>query len=395
MKELFLHIGCPKTGSSALQSWLAINQTKLIEQGYHFAVTDGEAKQFRINSGNAAVLDSHIRQNREQAPNDKNSDLEVLGLYFSGFDKAIVSSEILSGLRVEYIEKLKTLFAQHNIRVRVIAYVRNLYDFFYSAHVQHVKRTNRLISFEQATMEERHFRHFQTYRNFSKFFDVTLIHYDSVIDNIASPFCDAIGVDYSKLIPMPAKQVNRTLSQDEIEVVQCLGKWLVDLGIVVDDFSRIVSDDLVHKFPETQSQAVYSDSVYQYLMKTFGEQIDAFNVICENQFDFQLSILGNRAYPAQVEDHSLNSDTLERVVDIICENSARIDREAIEGLADKLSTWNEDQYLSAKLRKSLAWKNQVKQRAQKLRHRLYKLLLVATDRKLFILRVREKIGANR
>ncbi|MCB1690294.1 MAG: hypothetical protein KDI33_17480 [Halioglobus sp.] len=395
MRELFLHIGCPKTGSSALQSWLAINQSTLIDQGYHFAVTDGGARHFRINSGNAGVLDSHIRQNPEQATSNKSSELEILELYFSGFDKAIVSSEILSGLRVEYIEKLKALFDQHNIRVRVIAYVRNLYDFFYSAHVQHVKRTNRLISFEEATTEERHFRHFQTYRNFSKYFDVTLIHYDSVLDNIALPFCDAIGVDYSQLIPLPAQQVNRTLSPDEIEVVQCMGKWLAGMGIEVDDFSRIVSDDLVHKFPETESRAVYSDTVYQYLAKTFGEQIDAFNAICENQFDFKLSILGNRAYQPQVEGQSLDRETLERVVDVISENSARIDRKAIEGLADKLSTWNEYQYLAAKLRKSLAWKNRVKQRFRKLKHRLYGLLLVATDRKLLILRLREKMGAYR
>ncbi len=393
MKELVLHIGCPKTGSTALQTWLAINQAKLVDQGYHFALTDREAAHFRINSGNAAILDTFIRQNG--GPGKRDSGRTVLDLYFSGFDKAIVSSEILSGYRPEYIEALREFFDQHRVQVRVVAYVRNLYDFFYSAHVQHVKRSNRLESFEQAVLEEKHFRHFLAFKNFSRFFPVTLIHYDSVVDNVATAFCDAIGLDYAQLDPLPEQQVNRTLSRDEIVVLQSIGRWLREMDISADGFSGIVSDELVHRFPDTESRAVYSEEVHRHLSQTFSDQLDEFNAICGDQFNFKLSILGERSYLAPTEGQSLNVATLERVVDILCANSARFDKHAIEGIAERLCTSDAYHPLSLKLRKSLSPINLTRQVLQHRKQRIYRLLSAATDRKLLLHKLRQKTGALR
>ncbi|CAA0102614.1 Uncharacterised protein [Halioglobus japonicus] len=395
MKELILHIGCSKTGSSALQSWLAINQAGLADQGYQCAVLDNEAKNFKINSGNGAVLDTYIRQTYEQARYDHKKGQEILDLYFSGYDRAIISSEILSGFSPKNIQKLRRFFDQHQIKVTVIAYVRNLYDFFYSAHVQHVKRTNRLISFERAVLEEKQFRHFLSYRNFSPFFDVTLIHYDSVIDNIALPFCDAVELDYSRLLPLPAKQVNRTLSYGEIEVVQTLGSWLAQMKIVVDNFSITISDELVHQFPEVESEVVYSESVYQYLSKTFGKQLDEFNTICEKQFGFKLSILSDRPYAALSENQPMDRTTLEQVLAIICDNSAKFDRRAIEALSEKFSTCTDYQSLSLKLNKSLTWKNRFKQLAKRMSIRFRRLSMRNTNRRMFMLRLKESLGVYR
>jgi hypothetical protein len=395
MKELILHIGCPKTGSSALQSWLAINQGGLAKQGYQFAVLDSAAKNFKVSSGNGALLDTFIRKTYNLVDDDREKGLAILDLYFSGSKKAIVSSEILSGFSTTNIQKLGHFFDQHKIHVKVIAYVRNLYDFFYSAHVQHVKRTNRLSSFESAVLEERHFRHFLTYKNFSPFFDVTLIHYDAVIDDIAQAFCAAAKLDYAALRPLPAKQVNRTLSYGEIDTVQTLGRWLAQRELPADNFSLKVSDELVHRFPDIESEIVYNERVHEYLTQTFGGQIDAFNKICQRQFDFTLSILSDRQYLVQPDDAPLDRASLERVVGIICNNSASFDKATIEALADKLPAAGDYQDLSVKLRKSLAWWNRFKQWVNRMKLRIHRLYERATNRRMLILKLKRSFGAYR
>lgn len=378
-----------------MQSWLAINQSGLAGQGYQFTVLDSEAKNFKINSGNGALLDTFIRQTYNRADNDQKMGQAILDLYFAGYEKAIVSSEILSGFSTANIQKLRHFLDQHQIHVKVIAYVRNLYDFFYSAHVQHVKRTNRLTNFESAVLEEKQFRHFLTYKNFSPFFDVTLIHYDAVIDNIALPFCDVVNLDYTRLRPLPEQQVNRTLSHGEIEIMQTLGSWLAQKELAADNFSITVSDELVHKFPEVDSEVVYNERVHDYLVQTFGHQIDQFNKICERLFDFKLSILSDRHYLTPPHNPTIDKPSLERVVGILCDNSATIDKLAIETLADNLSATAEYQDLSVKLRKSLSWQSRIKQLAKRMKHRAHQLYVRGTNRRMLMMRLKGSLGVYR
>ena len=57
-KTLFMHIGAGKTGTSSLQSQLALNRQKLEEYHYYYPVstTDKKAINFEITSGNAIEL---------------------------------------------------------------------------------------------------------------------------------------------------------------------------------------------------------------------------------------------------------------------------------------------------------------------------------------------------
>ncbi len=61
MKELFIHIGLSKTGSSAIQSWLSLNSEKLRLKGVDYADLSPSAKEGKITAGNGVdyiVLDS-------------------------------------------------------------------------------------------------------------------------------------------------------------------------------------------------------------------------------------------------------------------------------------------------------------------------------------------------
>ena len=56
MKQLYLHIGLGKTGSSALQSWLSLNAQLIARQGIDYADIVPEVKFGESLSGNGIEL---------------------------------------------------------------------------------------------------------------------------------------------------------------------------------------------------------------------------------------------------------------------------------------------------------------------------------------------------
>lgn len=56
MKKLFLHIGMPKTGSSAIQAFLALNYRRLKQAGIHYPKPHTFDQPFQTSSGNGAML---------------------------------------------------------------------------------------------------------------------------------------------------------------------------------------------------------------------------------------------------------------------------------------------------------------------------------------------------
>jgi hypothetical protein len=145
MKELVLHLGIPKTGSSALQVFLARNHAALLARGVDY-LRIGEfmlGVEGRISAGNGAYLA------RTMLPADAPAHLPDAEHYWAEFRNAvarstarigIVSSELFVDARREALEALIAGLGEDGITVRALYYIRRQDQFLASSYMQQVKR---------------------------------------------------------------------------------------------------------------------------------------------------------------------------------------------------------------------------------------------------------------
>ena len=127
MKELYLHIGQPKTGTSALQVFFAKNREKLRENGLYYPILDGEFAIREKNtavSGNAYSLEK-LGCDREKAKQFyKEYILKIQDLFIR--DKCVLlSRENLWNADIKLYENIKALIGEKiGVTIKVIVYLR-------------------------------------------------------------------------------------------------------------------------------------------------------------------------------------------------------------------------------------------------------------------------------
>ena len=101
MKEVWIHSGLPKNGSSAIQVFLAQNIANLEQEGIDYLeILDiSDAKRGHISSGNAALLSRSMLNKEHEAFYDDNDNLYnqfLLQISSSKYEKILLSSEFFS-----------------------------------------------------------------------------------------------------------------------------------------------------------------------------------------------------------------------------------------------------------------------------------------------------------
>ena len=122
-KTIVLHIGHGKTGSSYLQSCLALNRDKLLALGidYPWHRSFAKATAGSISSGNGANFLKYLP--------DLNAESEIV----------VFSSEFLFANLLASTQ-FKDLLNSEKYRIEVLLYTRNLFEMKFSSWGQAVKR---------------------------------------------------------------------------------------------------------------------------------------------------------------------------------------------------------------------------------------------------------------
>ena len=133
MKKIYIHIGCGKTGTSALQVWLSQNNKIFFELGYYYPqVVDSIDMDYQITSGNGVEAVKLIKNGGSNA-------------YFSQLasrakDHILLSSEAFQSLDREQLHEIKSIFYNLGLNPVIIVYLRDIYDVLNSTYHQLVKR---------------------------------------------------------------------------------------------------------------------------------------------------------------------------------------------------------------------------------------------------------------
>lgn len=203
-KRIIIHIGMPKTGSSAIQAFLSRNVDALASLGvsYPFPETD-LVMDVGACSGNLI----HVIQQRATVDRFLGNVVERVDAYLDPLiDEAISNSRtetvLLSGeflgvhvtpARIDALEKLSR---RHE--VRVIAFVRDIYDWHLSTWKQRVKANGEIRDFREHALAAAHGGEGVLRRLpmiLESGLDCRLLNYDRHRRDLIPVFLRAIGID--------------------------------------------------------------------------------------------------------------------------------------------------------------------------------------------------------
>lgn len=255
MRKLYLHIGLGKTGSSALQSWLSLNAELLSKQGIDYADTVPEVKYGESLSGNGTPLH---RACVAQAFDEVESLL--LTTYFSGSGNpvAIISCELLQGLKPATIARLKSICDRNGIEVTVIAYARSVYESLYSTYVQFVKRGGCTHRFGEDPADLGFDRSVEYLKRYAQVFqdNMVVLNYDQAKQDIYASFAAVTGIETRGLKHLGIK-VNRSLSFREVETLRRVN------ALHQGAFSTQISNFIIAQSPSISTPVFYDEGLVQ------------------------------------------------------------------------------------------------------------------------------------
>ena len=247
--KLFLHIGHGKTGTSAIQSALAIASEDLSKQGINYPIQQSlrdRASRLQITSGNW-----------EPTPESSLTDqlIEIVKNN-QGNSKIILSSESLFWLVPELIQNKGNW--ENIIDLHIILAVREIEEMLSSEYQQRVKRHGDAMPLEQF-LRARHFvssHHAKAAEvielmNHSNI-TYTIINYSKHKQDISKLIFKFIGAeDLYPTEKMAGAIINRSLSRKELEILITIN------ALYFSKFPWIstkISDVLINKQPKLQAQ---------------------------------------------------------------------------------------------------------------------------------------------
>ncbi|MEJ5992457.1 hypothetical protein WG902_20825 [Ramlibacter sp. PS3R-8] len=272
-RTLYIHIGCGKTGSSALQVWLNHQADVLRRLGVDYP-SFGRRKldDYAITSGNGKKLIDAIAAGEGEA--------FMQELAKSPCGKIFLSSEAFQSLSDETLRDLKAQAARVGLRVAIIVYVRDVYDYVYSAYQQLIKRHLGTQTFRMYGLKRDKIQQFEVVASFARNFEnLHVYHYDSERERgLEKSMLEALGVNPAKVPPMPDTKVNRSLDAEESELLRMVNqKYVQYVPGGTNSFSARISDALIYADPEHETEILLDDKVLRHLEVVFRPAIEHLN----------------------------------------------------------------------------------------------------------------------
>lgn len=268
MKNLILHIGHGKTGSSYLQSMLALNHELLSKYSidYPGAQFQENAKAGKVSAGNGKDFAINRRNLEEMISIAKNSEHQNI----------LFSSEVFFSALNE--KKLKRM--QEGLNLRIIIYTRNTIDYKISQWHQSVKGQGNIKTIRDSLEDNLLCHVYSKVVNWIKIaedlnFELRIRNYSNTINQKFENFvniCTDILIPTEKLNHPQNKRVNRSLSFAETEIMRLLNIYHDNIN------TRAYSDFFVNRYPSINSyKPSISAELYQKVLVANQELLDVIN----------------------------------------------------------------------------------------------------------------------
>ncbi len=247
-----VHLGLNKTGSTAIQKWLALNAAQLATQGFHYDnfVNRSEIPVQQLTALGIltytpqGILIPSKRLRRRLGITDIASQEQVFKRVEATFQKSvteaqgktvILSSEHLGGWLppADRIDGIKRVFEKYFDKITYVLYVREQSDWLLSAYIQACKSGN-LLSMEELADKIGEFDYLHLADMWSRQIGsekLVVRLYDRGFmkngDAIAD-FADVCGIDTSSLTS--TERANEALSQRQVDAFIAMSQLQRKLG---------------------------------------------------------------------------------------------------------------------------------------------------------------------
>lgn len=310
-RRLILHVGFVKTGSSALQSWLANNAAGLARQGIFYEKGNPESIKYNIGSGNGERLRLYLNHFLRPPKTGRRlhrlihqyaREKRLYHRYFKNRYKTVIISSEAIVLNDVTVAALKAFVEKYHIELKIIAYVRDPIDFLFSlyAHEMRLEGNLKAQSIETYIRDRGEHPHIAlSYLLVNNFADVELISYNKHKRDIARAFCNATRIDYEKLDKMLPIRVNRSLDIDEMAVIRVIGQWwdqhldqMAETGNPYtgpESAPGLASRYLVNTYKHKRTEIAATEATLQTLEEKYRKSVEAFNEDIGQKFSCALS----------------------------------------------------------------------------------------------------------
>ena len=280
-KRIIIHVGLAKTGSSAIQAFLSGNVGALAAQGISYPFPETVSPLgLTACSGNLI----HVIQRRAAIDRFLGSRDDRIGTYLestveeaisiSGTKTVLLSGEFIgSWITAERMRALEALSARHD--VLIVAFVRDVYDWYMSAWKQNVKANGETRDFRARVEADLRLGGSAMHR-LRMFLDGSLecrlLNYDRHRRNLVEVFLQAIGADPAApdLQAGPDRLDNPSLSYSQARQVVMTARHTRSSRLAALLIDRFRSE------ADARPDPVYED-VDRLLLGAHGELISRIN----------------------------------------------------------------------------------------------------------------------
>ncbi|MEM0333390.1 MAG: hypothetical protein QXX30_02925 [Candidatus Aenigmatarchaeota archaeon] len=278
MQKFYLHIGFPKTGSSALQHWLHNNNDLLLRLGIYYPTFGAPPlKPSQQTVGNGGLLINLLHTSRH---NEFHRFLSKLKEDAKGLN-ILISSERFHELRLRHIVYLKELIKNMEMELVVIAYIRDIYEWSFSRYKQVVRNHLFSESFRDFALSIDIPGIFSSIQAWSTIFpDIRVLHYDTVKSYLLESFLSAIDLDISMIKNRELPISNRSLTLEETVIMREINKILKEHFEPPQDLiSWSICNLLVENYPNSRDRGeiLYCEDVIKFIEENYQQQINWIN----------------------------------------------------------------------------------------------------------------------
>jgi hypothetical protein len=324
MKSLVLHIGLPKTGSSALQVFCAQNRKALLAQSLdYFELGDfALGARAKISSGNGAHLArSFLRPHGASYRPDRDQQLGALARKISAStcDTGLLSSEIFVFAEDAALAEFSEWLAARGVALQFFYFIRDQVQLLTSGYIQRVKRGACTENAEDYILHNyEKIPHLKYSKLFDRLADIVsperiicrdYHHARASSHGICDVFLDTFGLESTEMKFADAS-VNVSLNMVEIKIMLALNKLQ----------PRMVFSDLLVE-NAARAGRTNSDLARQLLSRATVEEIERY--FAEDNQRFARSYFGRdqlfepRVWPADTPSAMDADPTFEEVVEIL------------------------------------------------------------------------------
>lgn len=283
-KKLILHIGFPKTGSSALQSFLSASVPLLEGAGVHYPSPEPQSYIDKgLCSGNIVQLlydldyvDTSKGVVKFHEDFSRLFDHMIEAARQSDKPCTLFSGEVFSQFPEEHVALLAE--KTRDLEVTVVAFVRDPFDYACSSWKQRVKRSGACDDFRQ-DVETRtragDIEMLDGYRNFDKHFpNVRLINYDRSKKDVISAFLTTCGIALSR--ERPAAQASGRIYNKSLTAPQANLVIQINREFKGSPIGALFVEFLLRQ-PSPSRDTFYDRETHAALLEAYGTTLASIN----------------------------------------------------------------------------------------------------------------------